>query len=573
MALGVYGLQAPPQERTTRSTGPADAAGAPRAELILVVEVHSQPGGAPLPGASAWLTGAHEGNRVEVSRGRTGGGGRTSLHHRRERALILEVRAAGHVGHSIEVPGHTTRLAVALEAFGALEGEVVDRDGARIQAALSLALPPRVKGAIAQLLPAEMPGATPLGARTDRDGLFRFERLPPGDNYYLRARSSDFGTGEKTVSIAPGETTRVSIVLYKAGALKGRVLDLMGVPVFDAEVRLFRSKGPGWHQSEGVRTGRDGRFHFEGVRPGNRLLQVERTLGGRHLFIQRRPRVLADRTIDLGDLRPVDRTLVVRPVVDGKRAQGASKFVRLSAVVMCDVRKTGFPVVSTVMEGEFGRPIVIVGLLEGELELTLVTADLALRGDVVKLTLDAAMKRREVEIVARPRPHTVVLEVELPVTKTVRSLFLVSEGKIVGRFAEMPGDATPLVFRELPPGVSGELWVLESGRYGMFPFKTAGDLSRMKVDPSALKPAAILGGIVRDPPEMAWVLLSLPGGDGPFLQHIVMRRLGKEGRFRFDAPPDRDFEISILGQSGRPVVPVRSPAAGKSDETIVVDRR
>ena len=183
------------------------------------------------------------------------------------------------------------------------------------------------------------------------------------------------------------------------------------------------------------------------------------------------------------------------------------------------------------------------------------------------------MKRREVEIVARRRPHTVVMEVELPVSKSVRSLFLVSEGKIVGRFAEISGEATPLVFRKLPPGVSGELWMMESGRCAISPFKTAGDLSRMTVDPSVLKPATILGGVVRDPPEEVWVRLSLPGGE-PFTQHIVMKQPDKDGRFRFAGiPPDRDFDISIVGQNGRPVVHVRSPAAGESDETIVVDRR
>jgi hypothetical protein len=357
--------------------------------------------------------------------------------------------------------------------------------------------------------------------------------------------------------------------------LKGRVLDGLGAPVFDAVVRLYRSKGPGWHQSAGMRTGRDGRFHFEDVRPGRRLVEVERTGGGLHLFVQRPATVIADKTVDVGDLRPVDRALVVRGVVRGEQAEGASKYFRLAAVVICDIEKTGFPVVTTHLEGEFGKPITLVGLWEGELELTLVPGDPGLKPETIKMTLDSAMKRRDVEIVVRRRPPRVVLEVEIPRSKSVRNVALVSEGKVIGRYTDMAGDATPLVFNDLPPGASGEVWLMESGRHAFFPFKTSGKLSRMKLDAAALKPATILGGVVINPPELArFVLLSLPGGDGPFMQHIAMRPLDKDGRFRFDAvPPGRDFEVSLLAREDGPVVPVRSPAGGKSDETIVVDRR
>ncbi|HKC13032.1 MAG TPA: carboxypeptidase-like regulatory domain-containing protein, partial [Vicinamibacteria bacterium] len=107
------------------------------------------------------------------------------------------------------------------------------------------------------------------------------------------------------VRVAPGETKSEDIVLTRAAALSGRVVDANGVPIEGAAGRLargaensFRAFRSGAFGNTAFRTGPDGSFKATRLTPGNgQVLTVQhpdyetRTIGGISLAIGATPRL------------------------------------------------------------------------------------------------------------------------------------------------------------------------------------------------------------------------------------------------------------------------------------------
>lgn len=89
------------------------------------------------------------------------------------------------------------------------------------------------------------PTATELTAKTEADGSFRFDSVPPG-SHEIRASKAGYVTfanryaGRPIVFGAGERRTDVVLRLQGTGTLSGRVLDINGSPMALATVRVFR---------------------------------------------------------------------------------------------------------------------------------------------------------------------------------------------------------------------------------------------------------------------------------------------------------------------------------------------
>ncbi len=119
-------------------------------------------------------------------------------------------------------------------------------------------------------------------AKTDANGLFRFERVRPGD-IYLEVNAAEGSIPEwQRRQVAAGETAEVDITVAKGASLVGRVLDAeTEKPVAGAEI------GIGWTFDKRVRSDDAGKFRLAGIggpygnqlfvrAPGYQRLCVER---------------------------------------------------------------------------------------------------------------------------------------------------------------------------------------------------------------------------------------------------------------------------------------------------------
>jgi hypothetical protein len=85
----------------------------------------------------------------------------------------------------------------------------------------------------------------PLTAKTEADGSFRFESIPPGNHGIGASKDgyvsfADRYTGRRLAFAAGERRTDVVLRLQGTGTLSGRVLDSNGRPVVQANVRVFR---------------------------------------------------------------------------------------------------------------------------------------------------------------------------------------------------------------------------------------------------------------------------------------------------------------------------------------------
>ncbi|MCC6406089.1 MAG: sigma-70 family RNA polymerase sigma factor [Planctomycetes bacterium] len=113
---------------------------------------------------------------------------------------------------------------------------------------------------------ASSPSFEPRSARTDADGLARFEDVPTGDVQLETDRGGqDFGL------VRADKVRRKTLSLERGVAVEGRVLDLAGEPVADAEIWLTRY--PDFVDGFPVtKSGADGRYSIVGVRAGERYI-------------------------------------------------------------------------------------------------------------------------------------------------------------------------------------------------------------------------------------------------------------------------------------------------------------
>jgi len=119
--------------------------------------------------------------------------------------------------------------------------------------------------------------AEPFSARTDRNGAFSFEIVPPGQ-YVLTFEHPRFAREEITERFDEGSTPRLTIELTPGGSVTGSVVTRRGKPVPDLHVECRPSE----HVDKPVTTDDQGRFRLVHLPPGRYEIGVQNTSGAWH---------------------------------------------------------------------------------------------------------------------------------------------------------------------------------------------------------------------------------------------------------------------------------------------------
>ena len=179
----------------------------------------------------------------------------------------------------------TLRVDVPLTLAATLAGRVVDEGGKPVAGALGRLIPAAPGGMAARL--GALRTADRLVFRTGADGTFKATRLAAGEEQRLTIAHPDFQpktTGG--LSLPPGSTKTVDVVLRRGLTLTGRVRDESGRPIADAEIELGSGRGFGVRAARvlgvgalatarpKVSTGGDGRFEVKGLSEGDYSLTV-----------------------------------------------------------------------------------------------------------------------------------------------------------------------------------------------------------------------------------------------------------------------------------------------------------
>jgi Carboxypeptidase regulatory-like domain/PDZ domain len=100
------------------------------------------------------------------------------------------------------------------------------------------------------------------------DGTFKLAPVSPGRLRVLVKHPEFIEALSESITVKPGETGRINIVLHKGGVLEGVILDTKGRPAAGYEVVLAETAG-----ERSVRSGSDGSFAFAAV-PGEVVVSV-----------------------------------------------------------------------------------------------------------------------------------------------------------------------------------------------------------------------------------------------------------------------------------------------------------
>jgi hypothetical protein len=337
-----------------------------RASLALVpgrfvtVVVRAGEGDGALPVPAADVTLVEDGLSPFPLASRTAADGVTKLGPVPPGNALINVRADGFMSESVPVPSRAQApISVALVRGGRLSGRVVDAEGRAIEGArlevigndvrgrpisrhsgtletprgffersLEAPLPLVPMGELGVLAgPLPVPGMPPVAPAptsawvSDLDGNYHIDDIPPGRLRVL-ARHPDFMEAlSDPVTLEPGGSAQMLLVLERGGSLAGRVLDPLGRPVARARVDVLSARTT---QSSAL-TGADGYFVFRAV-PTRVDLLVARP-EDRHRFVLRQSLEL-----DPGEAREIELKLPAeRPALtvttrgdDGQPLPGAN---------------------------------------------------------------------------------------------------------------------------------------------------------------------------------------------------------------------------------------------------------
>ncbi len=100
---------------------------------------------------------------------------------------------------------------------------------------------------------------------TDKDGMYKFNRLNPGFYYFLMF------SGKDRVHVGAGDKIRKDFQLSGGGSISGKVTDLDGNPVFPAIVYAL---GMGWRYREVTETDETGAYKIYGLPSGKYFVAV-----------------------------------------------------------------------------------------------------------------------------------------------------------------------------------------------------------------------------------------------------------------------------------------------------------
>ncbi|MEE8104788.1 MAG: carboxypeptidase-like regulatory domain-containing protein [Planctomycetota bacterium] len=524
--------------------------------------------GGPFAGAEAVLTGVENKRRVHVASGVTDATGAVSLSHARQKYLELRVTALGHAGAEPDVDGKTESVDVSLTPLGRIEGLVVDNESQPVPANMTLALSPAALAVAVHMHSKEMPAST-LSTACDVDGRFEFRALPPAARYRLRATADGLVPSEVSVDVPSGGVAKLTVKLRRSGSLVGRCLGHLDQPLRDAEVRLYVKRSRGYVQSAGKRTGDDGRFRFEAVAPGRVILEVGHETHDTMTHISRAI-TIQEGGNDAGDLRPAARTLRVSSVLEAKEPETRKPFAGLSVFVASE-EPTAFA--SLRARVRFGSIRTFRGLPAGRYELSLMPEDRALEVGRLEFEIRDGPVDRDVEVVARERAPTVDLIVHAPARESRRSFLLFGDNN--ERAPSFNPGTTWQRFSRLAVGTTGKVWILESKRFAVVSFGPLKEKeTTIRVSDRQFKKSSALGGRARGAGSGDEVWLCLPGEEVPLYHAVARTHVDARGRFKFaGVPPGHEFEVVVVhGTDVWPAHPVKSPAAGETDDSIVVDR-
>ncbi|MCP3136905.1 carboxypeptidase regulatory-like domain-containing protein [Pyxidicoccus xibeiensis] len=202
-----------------------------------------------------------------------------------------------------------------LTRASSVSGRVTDAEGQPLKALeLTLVRPG----------PEDDPGNTERQEETwtDEDGRFVLDADAPGD-YRIEVQDGRFLDAELPVR-APSED--VHLTLQAGASVKGTVVDAHGLPLQDFFVEVTAPEAE-THQRRGARTDAQGRFAFQGVKPGRYVLLASRETDGTARRAWREV-VLAEGPHPDVELRVDAERTLTGVVVDGEGRPIENAFVR-----------------------------------------------------------------------------------------------------------------------------------------------------------------------------------------------------------------------------------------------------
>jgi hypothetical protein len=171
----------------------------------------------------------------------------------------------------------SSTLQAPSSAPGAIQGRVV-AEGSNTP----------IAGARVMLMPAALsrgPFGPPAQTTTDQDGAFAFVQVAAGE-YRLDVQKAGFvpygyvppgsrPPASRTIQVEAGQSTAIELRLQKGGVIPGRVLDVNGEPLADAQVMALRTVSTGAMSprlmpapGQGQQTNDLGEFRIAGLPPG-----------------------------------------------------------------------------------------------------------------------------------------------------------------------------------------------------------------------------------------------------------------------------------------------------------------
>jgi hypothetical protein len=121
----------------------------------------------------------------------------------------------------------------------------------------------------------------------------------PAERVTVVAQTQSGESGEATVTLAPGASAEVQVVLKATAEVRGRLIDAVTKEPLQRAMVLFEGEGPIRPGAESILSS-EGRFTLKGVRAGEHMLLI---MGAPFMERVRRPVTLAEgQVLDLGDI-------------------------------------------------------------------------------------------------------------------------------------------------------------------------------------------------------------------------------------------------------------------------------
>jgi hypothetical protein len=269
-----------------------------------------------IAGATLIVTGRSADGTRSLARATTAGDGTFRL-PRPEEDVDVHVQALGFASRSLSEEDLGSPLVIRLGLLAGIRGQVLsDRDGSP------------VSGVTVRLL------GRPLRteAVSDEEGRYAVADIEPGEveigawgaGWVLKDHLQTDRVGRSPIEVRAGETASRDLVVTRAGAARGKVVDSTGSPVPGASVgaRLARDGDPLRNVPSGLRSpslvqaSADGTFAFDTLLPGKRYRFVARQ-GSGPIGVTEPLGVVAGETLEVEIRLPEPRPFEVRVVERG----------------------------------------------------------------------------------------------------------------------------------------------------------------------------------------------------------------------------------------------------------------